>query len=207
MKDYDYSLSASNEVLTAMAEVANELDISLEDVRVSNEIYFICGNADIAEDGTIQNFDAMVERARRVLKDGIDVWEEKQDIYSMISDMHKDAHGFRLRLDITDYTIIQLLMMEDQISVELSRAVEEERRDQQKAIQDLEDQIQNMIEFGAKDRATAIRWIVESYDTMDLMYGVEYIQYDLGLPYNYFVGKDEWKDAVTARLQQVAEEV
>jgi tRNA uridine 5-carboxymethylaminomethyl modification enzyme len=54
---------------------------------------------------------------------------------------------------------------------------------QQHAIFSFEKRVDSLILSGAKDRATAIRWIHEAEDTQG---DDEYLCYTLGLPYQYF---------------------
>lgn len=195
MNDFDYTTYASDETLQKMEKVSAELNLDLTDLRVKNELYFVCSS----------DMDNVLDRAARLFKDGIDILEMKQDLYSYISDAHKDAHGFRLRLDITDHTVIQLCMIADRVERDVVEAIDREKGEQELARENLEKEIAVNIELGAGDRETAIRWIVDQYDINDLMYGTEYIEFDRGLQYNSL--GQEWKDAVSIAVSEISEKV
>ena len=108
----------------------------------------------------------------------------------IVSDLHKEAFGFRpseyfwskWRGAVRD----QRQVIWDDLLVDLDRAIADDKAAKEHAIADFEEAIAVHITSGAKDRATAIRWIVDSLNLseVDKMYGGEYICYTLGLPYS-----------------------
>lgn len=62
------------------------------------------------------------------------------------------------------------------------------------AIEQFEANINTMIEHGANDRETAIRWILSTFDENDQEYierDPDYFNLELNMPYNY-----NWKEGV-----------
>ena len=113
--------------------------------------------------------------------DELTVLEQAQSTYW---DMHKDAYGVRPRcIDTSAWTIEDF----EAEFVILGQAIEAEEKvrvqSQQNAIFSFEKRVDDLIYSGAKDRATAMRWIHEAEGTMG---DDEYLCYTLGLPYMYF---------------------
>lgn len=112
-------------------------------------------------------------------------WEQMSELEQLqctYSDAYKDAYGFRPRgvvsTDVEWYRT-QLADIGDIITWNEQAKYEAETR----AIEKLEIQIAAIIATGAKDRATAIRWIMDSIDANG---DPDYACYKLGVPYNYF---------------------
>lgn len=116
--------------------------------------------------------------------------------FELISDLHKDARGFRPSSDwMTRFRASSFAEQEAEwnaLCAELDRAMEEEERAQQQAITRFEARVSDLIASGAGDRATAIRWIVDAEGCADDLpfYGMESLCYTLGLPYRYFDQKE-----------------
>ena len=109
---------------------------------------------------------------------------EREDLISYIHDGHKDAYGFRNRgYDFDSMTLAELKAEADRISEAV--AEENKRIDaMNKAnIDEFESLVTKYIPM-AGSRKSAIRWILESEGLTDEL-DVGYIQYALGLPYNY----------------------
>ena len=83
-----------------------------------------------------------------------------EDIFS---DLHKDAYGFRPR-DHEFYSATPERKQE--IWDYFCQVVEDnnaaEREHEARALRDFEQEVQNTIELGAGDRATALRWMTQS---------------------------------------------
>ena len=113
--------------------------------------------------------------------DELTVLEQAQSTYW---DMYKDAYGFRPRgIDTSSWTLDQF---QDEFVI-LGQAIEAEEKirvaSEQHAMFSFEKRVDDLIYSGAKDRATAMRWIHEAEGTMG---DDEYLCYTLGLPYQYF---------------------
>ena len=99
-------------------------------------------------------------------------------------DMHKDAYGVRPRcIDTSSWTLEQFEAEFVILGQAITEAEIERQTSEEKATVVFEQRIVGLIQLGAKDRATAIRWIHEAEDTMG---DDDYLAYTLGLPYQYF---------------------
>ena len=106
----------------------------------------------------------------------------------IVSDLHKDAYGFRpseyfwgtwnAEGDSGKQTIWDALLCS------LDQAMDDQKAAYDAAKSEYEARLAEYISIGAKDRATAIRWLVQSLELTeaDKWYGAEYICYTLGLP-------------------------
>ena len=113
--------------------------------------------------------------------DELTVLEQAQSTYW---DMHKDAYGVRPRcIDTSAWTIEDFEAEFVILGQAIAEAEIERQTSEEKATVVFEQRIQSLIQLGAKDRATAIRWIHEAEDTHG---DDEYLCYTLGLPYMYF---------------------
>jgi hypothetical protein len=113
-----------------------------------------------------------------------DELSELEQVREIYWDMHKDAYGVRPRcIDTSAWTIEDF----EAEFVILGQAIEAEEKvrvaAQENAIFSFEKRVDDLIFSGAKDRATAMRWIHEAEDTQG---DDEYLCYTLGLPYQYF---------------------
>lgn len=99
-------------------------------------------------------------------------------------DMYKDVHGIRPRWMNYDAMTEQELEAElNQLSVELEHVIAEEKRAQEIAIEKFEKHVTNTICMGARDRETALRWIMDASNADG---DWEYFCYENNLPYGYF---------------------
>ena len=99
-------------------------------------------------------------------------------------DMYKDAYGVRPRgIDTSSWTEADF---EAEFEV-LGRAIEREEADRKEresqATVKFEQHVTNTICMGAKDRATALRWIMDASEAGG---DWEYFCFLNGLPYGYF---------------------
>lgn len=114
-------------------------------------------------------------------------WEEMSDLERASCtfwDMYKDAYGVRPRgIDTSGWTLADF----DREFASLSQVIDAEeaqrRQSEAEATVRVEKAIDTLIRSGARDRATAIRWLHESHDTQG---DDEYLCFQLGLPYGYF---------------------
>ena len=106
----------------------------------------------------------------------------------IVSDLHKDAYGFRpsesfwVNWNCASDDAKQTVW--DGLIDAFDRAVDEQKAAYDAAKSEYEARLAEYISLGAKDRATAIRWLVQSLELTeaDKWYGAEYICYTLGLP-------------------------
>ena len=114
-------------------------------------------------------------------------WEEMSTLEQYACqywDMYKDAYGVRPRgVDTSTWTEADF---EDEFA-SLGSVIQREEADRKvaedKAMHDFEMRMQTLMMTGAKDRATAMRWIHEAEDTNG---DLSYLAWTLGLPYRYF---------------------
>ena len=114
-------------------------------------------------------------------------WEELthlEQAQSTYWDMYKDAYGVRPRgIDTSSWTLEQFEAEFLVLGVTIADAEIQRKESEENAVVVFEQRIYTLIHAGAKDRATAIRWIHEAEDTHG---DDEYLCYTLGLPYMYF---------------------
>ena len=114
-------------------------------------------------------------------------WEELTQLEQAQStywDMYKDAYGVRPRgIDTSSWTLEQFEAEFLVLGVTIADAEIQRKESEENAVVVFEQRIYTLIHAGAKDRATAIRWIHEAEDTQG---DDEYLCYTLGLPYMYF---------------------
>ena len=113
-------------------------------------------------------------------------WEDMSDLERASCtfwDMYKDAYGVRPRgIDTSGWTLADF----DREFASLGQVIQAEealRREMEaEATVRVEKAIDTLMRSGARDRATAIRWLHESHDTQG---DDEYLCFQLGLPYGY----------------------
>lgn len=117
-----------------------------------------------------------------------DQLSEVEQLQCIYSDAHKDAYGFRPRtMSEEQWNSVEWLRARiDECSAEITRSINEEKVRQAENIRSVEDQISMMIETGAGDRETAIRWMADQYQATD---DLDYLCYQLDIPYGYFSKK------------------
>lgn len=103
----------------------------------------------------------------------------------VISDLHKDARGYRPSADwlnwfhSTSDAMRQTLW--NGLIEELEYEMKREKREQLDAIDQFNDQIEQLMDTGAKDRKQVIRWLVQS---VDVGTDFSFACYLLRLPYS-----------------------
>ena len=114
-------------------------------------------------------------------------WEELSQLeqaQSIYWDMYKDAYGVRPRgVDTSTWTLEQFEDEFEGLGVAIEAGEKVRVQAEQHAIFSFEKRISDLMLSGARDRATAMRWIHEAEGTMG---DDEYLCYTLGLPYMYF---------------------
>lgn len=114
-------------------------------------------------------------------------WEEMTELEQaqcMFWDMYKDAYGIRPRgIDTSAWTLEDFHQEFDLLSKVIEREELQRRDEEAAAVERFEQHVTNTICMGARDRETALRWIMSASDANG---DWEYLCYDLGLPYGYF---------------------
>lgn len=99
-------------------------------------------------------------------------------------DMYKDVYGVRPRgVDTSNWTLEGFIAQIETLSIHLKEAMEDERRAEQKAIEQFEALVNQTIANGANDRKTALSMIMEASDCNG---DWEFLCFHHGLPYRYF---------------------
>lgn len=113
---------------------------------------------------------------------------KRQDMILIYSDFFKEAYGFRPRgYNYDEYTLEQLQADFDRFSEVCRENEEDEKRANDYARVEFEKQVQSVIDMGAGDRETALRWIMDSYENHEFDYGVEgFCSYTMGLGYTEY---------------------
>ena len=114
-------------------------------------------------------------------------WDELSELEQAQAtywDMYKDAYGVRPRgVDTSGWTVETFLKEFAYLGLIIEREDIARKEAEASATVVFEQRIQSLIEAGAKDRATAMRWIHEAEDTNG---DDEYLAWALSLPYGYF---------------------
>ena len=108
----------------------------------------------------------------------------QEELHSIFWDMYKDAHGFRPRgIDTSNWTEEAFIQEFEHLArtIEANEIARESMEEDAK--EKFEKRMATLIECGAKDRETAMRWIHEAEGTGG---DNSYLAWTLGLPYNYF---------------------
>ena len=107
-----------------------------------------------------------------------------------VSDLHKDAFGFRPREyfweEWNGASDASKQEIWDDLLDSLRRTVEYERLQEAAAVADFRTSVQQNLDLGAHDEYQARKWIVQSLKPTenDLLYGGEWVCFELGLPYS-----------------------
>ena len=116
--------------------------------------------------------------------------DNRKALLSYISDAHKDAYGFRPGNweYYNSLTIEQLQAEADELSAAVCETIDRENAEKEDSAKKFEVRVAEVIESGAKDRETALRWIFDAEDiTADVeIYRGSYAAYHFNLPYGYF---------------------
>lgn len=107
------------------------------------------------------------------------------DLETQVYECHKDAYGVKGRhYDFASMSIEELEAELDHLIQVANQVAEAEAEAEEAALRHFEAQVAKNIEYGAKDRATAIRWILAA-EELDKEYDMGYICYTLGLNYKH----------------------
>lgn len=116
-------------------------------------------------------------------------WEEMSTLeqYAQTwSDMYKDAHGFRPRIDVSTWVEEDFEQEFEWLSETIARNAHEEAHRALGYAQKLESVLTKMIEAGAADRQTALRWKFEAEDLdLNSSFDREHFEFKLSLPFGY----------------------
>lgn len=104
---------------------------------------------------------------------------------SIVSDLHKDAYGFRPGADFwSDWDSASSNTKQkvwDGLLVALEHSIERDRAEASAAAEEFMDRIEKMIEYGAADYETALRWIVDAEGPFENEQDIEHFVWKQGL--------------------------
>jgi hypothetical protein len=111
----------------------------------------------------------------------MDYFTSIEDAQHTFSDLYKDAHGIRPRwMRIEDHTLEELNEMAEGLQAMIEFEIEQEKKNQEESVEILNGTIQTCINAGAKDRITALRWLMEA-EEIDTTYKLDGWMWDRGL--------------------------
>jgi hypothetical protein len=114
-------------------------------------------------------------------------WEQMSDLEQaqcQYWDMYKDAYGFRPRhVDTSGWTLAEFQAEFADLGQVINREEAQRKVAEKEAIEKFEKHVTDTICMGARNRETALRWIMDASNANG---DWEYLCYDLGLPYHYF---------------------
>jgi len=117
-------------------------------------------------------------------------WEEMTELEQMQCqywDMYKDAYGVRPRgIDTSSWTAYAFQVEFEHLALTIQANEIQRQEAEATAVKNFEQHVINTICMGARDRETALRWIMEA-STADGDW--EYFCFLNGLPYRYFERK------------------
>ena len=127
---------------------------------------------------------------------------------SIVSDLHKDARGYR-PVSVW-WNIWETSSDEDKQSIwdsllqELEWEINNTREAEAMALIAMHQKVQGVMLLGAKTEVQALKWIIEAeeFDNFDLKYGADYFCYRFGLNYS---AKNEFpiQEAINEMLAEV----
>lgn len=110
---------------------------------------------------------------------------ERRNTEMFIWDVYKDVHGIRPRfLNMSEMSDEELNEFADRLANEAEEEAKREAAREEKAVEKFEAKIAELIEIGAGDRETALRWLREG-DDEQYQYDNGYFEFCNGLPYGY----------------------
>jgi len=126
--------------------------------------------------------------------------EEREEMLLTISDLSKDARGYRVRMDYAAMSDEELTDTWDGFLVELDWTNEREAKELEKALADYEKEVAEVIALGAGSRKRALLWMLDSEEG-DMPVGiteVEHWMYKRGL-----LGETKIKDELVGAMKPI----
>jgi hypothetical protein len=104
------------------------------------------------------------------------------------SDLYKDVHGFRPRYSIdVEWNSIEWLDIQcSNLYVELQEVMASEEIIEKESIVKFEAQVNEIINTGAGNRETALRWLLDAEEDEYAKNDKDFYCFKNGLPYGYF---------------------
>ena len=122
-----------------------------------------------------------LKELRNIIKEVIVEEQQKgtrQDALNYLSDLYKEINGFRPNLSqYKDSSDEQLWQEIQNLEKESENQAQEEEKEEQLNAEKFEQSVEKIIQSGAGDRATALRWMFNAED----YYGIDGFLYHYGL--------------------------
>lgn len=123
---------------------------------------------------------------------------------NIVSDLHKDARGYRPNEYFWEEwtqspdNVKQIIW--DNLVDEMNRAMKQQEAAEASAEIEFHQRIQGAMLIGAADEVTAIRWILEAeeFTEYDLAYGKSYVAWHFGLSY-----QNQFQDQIDEAIKQM----
>ena len=107
---------------------------------------------------------------------------ERQELLCTISDLHKEARGFRPSLDRYELKTDDELMAEiEWLGREVKEEIEREQQIDALCITRFNDEVATFIQQGAANRSTAIRWMLQAQGYDETSADADFICYNNGI--------------------------
>tara|TARA_R110000851_G_C13102760_1_gene569313 strand:- start:69393 stop:69905 length:513 start_codon:yes stop_codon:yes gene_type:complete len=112
---------------------------------------------------------------------------KRWEMLATISDLHKEAYGYRGNTDYNVMDIETLTVEYGNLIDEANRAEQQHVHEQEAHIAEFEASVHAATQLGAADRATAIRWLFQASEDENDTRGMddEHFEYCNNLPYGY----------------------
>lgn len=111
--------------------------------------------------------------------------EEKNDCLMWISDLYKDVHGFRPRTyNFSEWSFEELTDFVNSLSEQAEEQDRQEKEWAEICLVEFKKSLQNVIDSGAGDRKTALRWMLQGDmgdDTELDLYAIDYFTMKRGI--------------------------
>jgi hypothetical protein len=129
---------------------------------------------------------------------------DREEMLLTMSDLSKDAFGFRVRLDYDAMSDAELTETWDYYIDELDRTMKRDEERKKEAMIDYEKEITEVIALGANSRKRALLWMLDSKDGELPMceFDIEHWMYNRGL-----LGEDKIKKELAAALKDIWNDV
>lgn len=111
-----------------------------------------------------------------------------------LSDMHKEAHGFRPRHYKEWWTAEELEEKRNLLQNDIENTMKREKYAEKEAVKKFKTLIKETIGYGASDRTTAIKWLVQGEGLDWNAYDLKYFFWGHGLSYEL---QNRWANALT----------
>lgn len=135
----------------------------------------------------ITTFQITLSQAQATQTEDFPSWEQLslvEQLHTQWWDAYKDAYGFRPRCqDVSNWTAEDFRQELESLCKVIERAEQARREQEAQAVIRFSKRIEETINLGAKNRETALRWIMNADDCGE---DWDYLCHCNGLPYGYF---------------------